>query len=147
MPISTAISPTFNKFLKPADKIINDKSPFVKIDDPPAWANGNFSGVWGLDIWGQYHIPLGWMVGYYKLSVNIGYFAAGFNFFGENDISWFMQGYIFGIFMIGNMDANEYTNQTFFVGIGNCNQTNYHWRIIGEQGPVFFMHGKYTVYE
>ncbi len=145
--MTTAIPLPVKQLSKTIEKtIFNDITPFKK-DSPPSWANGNFSGVWGLDIWGEYHIPLGWMFGYYKLGVNIGYFAAGFNFFGEPDLSWFIQGYIFGIFMFGSMDANEYTSQTFFVGIGNCNETNYHWRVIGEEGPTFFMHGKYTIFD
>ena len=27
------------------------------VEDPPDWANGNFSGVWGTDIWGETQIP------------------------------------------------------------------------------------------
>lgn len=146
LPAATAISPPIKKPLKIIGKTIINDINYIKEDTPPNWANGNFSGVWGLDIWGEYHIPIGWMFGYYKLGINIGYFVAGFNFFEEPDISWFVQGYIFGIFMFGSMDANEYTNQTFFVGIGNCNETTYHWRVMGEQGPTFFMHGKYTVF-
>ena len=80
------------------DPFNNTKKTLIK-DTPPTWAKGNFSGVWGLDVWGENNTPLGWMVGYYKLSINIGYFAAGFNFFGEPAILWVMQGYFFGIFM------------------------------------------------
>jgi len=147
LPITTVISSPINITSKIIEKTIINDLTILKKDIPPNWANGNFSGVWGLDIWGEYHIPLGWMFGYYKLGINIGYFAAGFNFFGESNISWFLQGYIFGIFMFGSMDANEYTNQTFFVGIGTYNETNYHWRVMGEQGPIFFMHGKYTIFD
>jgi hypothetical protein len=146
MTMTSAISsPLKQSFRSVINKIDNDISISIK-DIPPNWANGNFTGVWGIDIWGEYQIPLGWMFGYYKLGINIGYFAAGFNFFGETEISWFIQGYIFGIFMFGSMDPNEYTNQTFFVGIGNCNETDYHWRVMGEEGPVFFMNGKYTIF-
>jgi len=147
MPIITAISQPVNQHLESMEYIlINKISPVIK-DTPPNWANGNFTGVWGLDIWGQHKIPLGWMFGYYKLSIDIGYFAAGLNIFGEPDISCFIQGYIFGIFMFGYMGKNDYTNETYFVGIGKCNKTNYHWRIIGEEGPVFYMEGKYTVFD
>jgi len=125
------------------DPFNNTKKTLIK-DTPPTWAKGNFSGVWGLDVWGENNTPLGWMVGYYKLSINIGYFAAGFNFFGEPAILWVMQGYFFGIFMFGNMGKNEYTNQTFFVGICKYNNSEYKWRIVGEEGPLFFMSGKYT---
>ena len=147
MPITTVISKPINQNLESIEVNSFNNILSVKKDTPPAWANGNFTGVWGLDIWGEHNIPLGWMFGYFKLSIEIGYFAAGFNIFGEPDISWFIQGYIFGIFMFGNMGKNEYTNQTYFVGIGKCSKTNYHWRIIGEEGPVFYMEGKYTMFD
>jgi hypothetical protein len=147
MSITTALSQPVDQQSVSTGYILSNKITKVKLDTPPTWANGNFTGVWGLDIWGEYNIPLGWMFGYYKLSIDIGYFAAGFNIFGEPDISWFIQGYIFGIFMFGHMGENEYTDETYFVGIGNCNKTNYHWRILGEEGPVFFMDGKYTVFD
>jgi hypothetical protein len=145
--MTTAVSTPSRQLPKEMEKIFSHNKTTITKDIPPSWANGNFTGVWGLDIWGEYHIPLGWMFGYYKLSINIGYFAAGFNFFGEPEISWFIQGYIFGIFMFGHMGENEYTNQTYIVGIGNSNDTRYHWRIIGEDGPVFFMDGKYTIFD
>ena len=154
MPMTMAIPIPFTQLSKPLQKTLiydittfeNKETTSIK-DTPPPRANGNFSGVWGLDIWGEHHIPLGWMLGYFKLTVNVGYFAAGFNFFGEPDILWFIQGYIFGIFMFGNMGENEYTNQTFFAGICKTNETDYHWRIIGEEGPVFFMQGKYSIFD
>ncbi|KYK22270.1 hypothetical protein AYK21_03945 [Thermoplasmatales archaeon SG8-52-2] len=146
MPMTTAISQISIYNSKSAENILFNNITADKMDTPPNWANGNFTGVWGLDIWGQHEIPLGWMFGYYKLSIDIGYFAAGFNIFGDPDISWFIQGYIFGIFMFGHMGENEYTNETYFVGIGKCNKTDYHWRIIGEEGPVFYMEGEYTIF-
>jgi len=154
LPMTTAISSPLNQLFKPNNKALNfeiktfeDTKEISTKDSPPKWAKGNFSGEWGLDIWGEYHIPLGWMLGYYKLSMNIGYFAAGFNFFGEYDISWFIQGFFFGIFMFGSMGENEYTNQTFFVGIGKYSENKYHWRLIGEHGPTFFMRGTYTKFD
>ena len=147
LPITTAISPSNTQLLKPIkENIKNTKITSIK-DSPPVWAKGNFSGEWGLDIWGEENIPLGWMIGYFKLSINIGFFAAGFNFFGEPAISWFIQGYIFGIFMFGDMGENEYTNQTFFVGLCNHTRNNYNWRIIGEHGPMFFMRGSHTRFD
>jgi hypothetical protein len=147
MPITTGISQPPSYHSKSIENLLFNNKTAEKMDIPPTWANGNFTGVWGLDIWGQHEIPLGWMFGYYKLSIDIGYFAAGLNIFGEPDISWFIQGYIFGIFMFGHMGENDYTNETFFVGIGKCSKTNYHWRIIGEEGPVFYMEGEYTVFD
>ena len=113
-------------------------------DDPPSWANGNFSGVWGLDIWGEVQIPIGWMFGYYKFATNLGYFYAGFADFGQENVSWFIQGYFFGPFMFGSLGENESANETIFVGIGRYNETNYTWRVMGETGPTFFMKGVYT---
>ncbi len=113
-------------------------------DEPPSWANGNFSGVWGYDIWGQVQFPIGWMFGYYRHNTNFGYFYAGFAEFGHENVSWFIQGYFFGPFMFGSLGENQSANTTLFVGIGRYNETNYHWRVMGETGPTFFMDGTYT---
>jgi hypothetical protein len=130
-------------------KIINkeDMSTTPITDDPPEWANGNFSGLWGLDIWGEWYIPIGWMLGYYKRTPKLGYFHAGFASFWEENISWYIQGYFFGPFMFGSIGENEYANETIFVGIGRYNETNYHWRLMGEVGPTFFIRGTYTKFE
>ncbi len=59
VPMTTAISSPLKQLSKTMEKtILNDITTFKK-DTPPSWANGNFTGVWGLDIWGEYHIPLG----------------------------------------------------------------------------------------
>jgi len=116
-------------------------------DDPPEWANGNFSGLWGIDIWGEWDIPIGWMFGYYKRNTNFGYFYAGFAEFEQQNASWFIQGYFFGPFMFGSIGENEYANETLFVGIGRYNDTNYHWRLMGEVGPTFFVDGTYTKFQ
>ena len=151
MPAISAISDSSNVVSKYNrsniyKKIINkeDMSTIATADDPPGWANGNFSGLWGLDIWGEWHIPIGWMFGYYMTAPNFGYFYAGFAEFGEEEPSWFIQGYIIGPFMFGSLGENEYANETIFVGIGSYNETNYHWRVMGRIGPTFFMHGIYT---
>jgi len=145
-PVTSAIQSPIKQPFSLFNKTQGNDIKILSNDEPPSWANGNLTGVWGIDIWGEYQIPIGWMFGYYKLGINIGYFAAGFNYFGETEISWFIQGYIFGIFMFGSMDPNDYTGQVFFVGIGNCNETDYHWRVMGEEGPVFFMKGNYTIF-
>lgn len=151
MPATLSIStPT----LKIAERSINlftkEKSEIEKIaspaDDPPNWANGEFLGEWGLDIWGEWQIPAGWMFGYYKISTKLGYFYAGFAEFGEPNATWFIKGYFFGPFMIGSIGVNEYANDTLFVGIGRYNETDYHWRIMGEVGPTFFVDGTYEKY-
>lgn len=118
-----------------------------RADEPPSWANGNFTGVWGFDIWGEWHVPVGWMFGYYNRNPNFGYFYAAFGDFGHENISWFIQGYFFGPFMFGSLGENESANTTIFVGIGRYNETNYHWRLMGETGPTFFMDGEYTKFD
>lgn len=118
-----------------------------RADEPPSWANGNFTGVWGFDIWGEVQIPLGWMFGYYKHNPNIGYFYAAFGYFGQENFTWYIQGYFFGPFMFGSLGENQSANTTLFVGIGRYNETNYHWRLMGETGPTFFMTGKYTKFD
>ncbi|HUT00766.1 MAG TPA: hypothetical protein VMY59_10650 [Candidatus Thermoplasmatota archaeon] len=116
-------------------------------DEPPSWANGNFTGVWGIDIWGEYQIPIGWMFGYYKHNTNFGYFYAAFANFGYENVSWYIQGYFFGPFMFGSLGENESANTSLFVGIGRYNETSYYWRLMGETGPTFFMNGEYTKFD
>jgi hypothetical protein len=119
----------------------------MRSDEPPSWANGNFSGVWGIDIWGEYQIPVGWMLGYYRHNIKYGYFYAGFANFGYENVSWYIQGYFFGPFMFGSLGENQSANTTLFVGIGRYNETGYHWRVMGETGPTFFMNGDYTKFD
>lgn len=130
------------------DTLVDTKATLPEsADDPPDWANGNFTGTWGFDIWGEFHIPVGWMFGYYKRNTNFGYFYAAFGYFNHENISWFIQGYFFGPFMFGSLGENESANTTLFVGIGRYNETNYHWRLMGETGPTFFMDGEYTKFD
>ena len=42
-----------SKLITPAMPLL--KKEIVALDDPPEWANGNFTGVWGVNILG---IPL-----------------------------------------------------------------------------------------
>ncbi len=146
MPITLSKSTSTLKFAQRNTNIFTPE--FEKTtspaDDPPSWANGNFSGLWGFDIWGEWHIPIGWMFGYYKRNTNFGYFYAGFAEFEQQNATWFIQGYFFGPFMFGSIGENEYANETLFVGIGRYNETNYHWRLMGEIGPTFFVDGTYT---
>lgn len=49
--------------------------------------------------------------------------------------------------MFASIGENEYANETLFVGIGRYNETNYHWRLMGEEGPTFFVNGAYTKFQ
>jgi len=151
MPATLSVStPTLKIVERSINLFTKDTSDIEKITspeaDPPDWANGEFNGLWGLDIWGEWQIPAGWMFGYYKISTKLGYFYAGFADFGEDNATWFIQGYFFGPFMIGSFGENEYANETLFVGIGRYNDTDYHWRLMGEVGPTFFVEGTYEKY-
>lgn len=154
MPVTIAIStPNETVSTSKTENIKTDTTAMEKsisnggvLDDPPNWANGNFSGIWGFDIWGEVHIPIGWLFGYYKRYINFGYFYGTFDYFwGENES--YLQGIIVGPFMFGSLGINESANETLFVGIGGHNETHYHWRIMGTEGPVFFMNGEYTKFE
>ena len=145
MPATISISIPNEKQELTTNEYIDE--PAQTIDDPPGWANGNFSGVWGLDIWGETHIPLGWIYGYYKNQVKFGYFYAAFaDFWGENNTNY-LQGLLIGPYMLGALGQNESANETVFVGLGGYNETNFHWRIMGWEGPTFFMHGTYTRFD
>ncbi len=151
MPMTTAIH-TSKVLEKPLIKIIAEKtSQTTPIDDdPPSWANGNFSGYWGFDIWGETHLPLGVMYGYYG-NMNLGVFLGEFRTYWEENASGYIRGVFFGPFMFGGLgnisNAGTYENETLFVGIGRYNETDFHWRIMGETGPTFFMQGTYSKFE
>ena len=151
MPITLSVSTPTQKLGSRLTKILNNqRSEIEEISlpayDPPEWANGEFAGIWGLDIWGEWHFPAGWMFGYYKQTTSWGYFYAGFADFGVENATWFIQGYFLGPFMFGSLGENEYANDTLFVGIGRYNETDYHWRMMGEVGPTFFVEGEHTKY-
>ena len=154
MPLATALSTSTMTYSKPVINSLEKETSTITntdhsatTDEPPGWANGNFSGVWGFDIWGAYQLPIGWMFGYYKHNTKFGYFSAAFADFGHENVSWYIQGYFVGPFMFGSLGENESANTTIFVGIGRYNETNYHWRIMGETGPTFFMNGGYTKFD
>ena len=128
--------------------LVERTNPTVTTEAPPDWANGNFSGVWGIDIWGETHIPIGWLYGYYKRNMRIGFFAGVFATFEEENFSHYLAGFFFGPFMFGKVGEivgeNETGNKTVFVGLGGYNETHFYWRIMGIKGPTFFMYGIYS---
>jgi hypothetical protein len=109
MPIMLAKSTTNLKFIRNNTNIFTSEIKKISSpdNDPPKWANGNFTGLWGLDIWGEWQIPIGWMFGYYKRNTNFSYFYAGFADFEQKNASWFIQGYFFGHFMFGSLGENK----------------------------------------
>ena len=120
------------------------------LEDPPNWVKGNFSGYWGLDIWGETQIPLGYLYGYYG-NMRLGFFLGEFGYFWEENATGYIRGGFFGPFMFGGIgnisNVGTYENETLFAGIGRYNETDFKWRIMGETGPTFFMKGTYTKFE
>ena len=55
MPINFAKSTTTLNLVQNNTDLCNKDFNKISLptDDPPQWANGNFSGLWGLDIWGE----------------------------------------------------------------------------------------------
>ncbi len=137
--------PVFNKTTRHHSPLVAITPSSHTADHPPSWANGNFTGEWGIDIWGQVQIPIGWLFGYYKRKPDFGYFYAAFNTWnGEDNETSFLQGFFFGPYMLGTLGQNESANETAFVGLGGYNNTNFSWRVMGLEGPTFFMSGEYT---
>ncbi len=148
MPISIGIHTPIQPVEKHPIGTSTDQ-PFP-VEEPPNWANGNFSGVWGLDIWGEHQIPLGWVYGYYK-NMDIGYFLGVFADWSEDNYSKYLSGLFFGPYMIGKIgnitDDGEMNEEGPFVGLGGYNETHFYWRVMGIKGPTFFMYGEYTKFD
>jgi hypothetical protein len=156
MPVSMALSESPNRSSKSLPQQLKNKlsisveHPITTLEEPPSWANGNFSGVWGIDIWGEAQIPLGWIAGYFR-HMNLGYFLGGFAEFGAENASAYIEGFFLGPFMFGQISEipieNETVNATIFVGLGGYDETQFYWRIMGYEGPTFFMYGEYAKFD
>ncbi|MBN1280741.1 MAG: hypothetical protein JXA00_03740 [Candidatus Thermoplasmatota archaeon] len=115
-------------------------------DTPPDWATGNFSGVWGITIFG---IPLpasGWITGYYQ-RIGLGNFDAVYATFNETNATSFLRGIMLWIFFLGGAGSLATGNATWVSGIGVANQTHFYWRINAIIGPSFYIHCEYTPFE
>lgn len=117
------------------------------LDSPPEWAEGNFSGVWGLNILGQPLSPIGWVAGYYDVNGIIGRFEGIFDQFNVTNATGAIGGFFLGPFMFGKIMNITTGNATGFVGLGGANETHFYWRIMGIIGPTFYMYGVYSKFE
>jgi hypothetical protein len=135
----------FQKTVTAKQLLSKDCKTLSTIDDPPDWATGNFTGVWGFNILGQPFRPLGWVGGYYSDIFCIK-FAGVFAEFEDQQPTGYLGGYIIGPFMLGIVGNITTEEETYFVGIGGYNETSseFYWRIIGIVGPSFYMYGTYT---
>ena len=124
---------------------LSEKQP-ENFDDPPVWANGNFTGIWGLNILGIPLEPIGWITGYYQ-NIGLGNFAAVFGEFNETNASGALIGIMLWVFFLGGVGSTETGNGTYVTGLGIANETHYYVRLHAIIGPSFYIHVKYTKFE
>lgn len=125
--------------------------PFVKIssssEDDPLWAIGNFTGEWGLNVWGSDWFSIGSVHGYYGMgfagSLKFGRFLITSNESnGENSTKF--EGLFIGPYLLGEITDMQTKDKSAFVGLGDYNATAFHWRIMGMTGPTLFMKGTFN---
>lgn len=118
-------------------------------ENAPNWAVGNFTGKWGLNVWGADWLPLGCVEGYYgkgfHWNVKIGRLLIEYARNDEENSSK-LEGIFFGPYLLGKA-TDENGNETAFVGIGSYNETNFRWRVMGEVGPTLYMKGTFAKFE
>lgn len=118
--------------------------------DAPDWAVGNFTGEWGLNIWGDDWFAIGPVNGYYGQgfvgSVKFGRFLMTYlESDGENGTSF--QGLFVGPYLLGIATDLQTENSSAFVGLGSYNETAFRWRIMAMEGPTLFMRGTFNEFE
>ena len=126
--------------------LTNFKKPLSTLEDPPDWANGNFTGVWGLNVLGIPLPPSGWITGYYQ-EIGLGRLEAVFAKFNQTEPTGAILGIMLWIFFIGGVGSIATGNGTYIVGIGIANDTHYYLRLNAIIGPSYYMHVEYTRFE
>jgi hypothetical protein len=112
-------------------------------DTPPDWANGNFTGVWGVNILGIPLAPLGWIEGYYQ-NIGLGQLYGEYAAFNITNATDYVSGIMLWIFFLGKAGNLATGNGTFVSGIGIANETHFYWRINAIIGPSFYIFCEYT---
>ena len=120
--------------------------PLQTLEDPPEWANGNFTGVWGLNILGIPTPPIGWIVGYYE-NMGLGRFVGVFAEFNVTNATGGLIGMMLWVFFIGGVGSIATGNGTYVAGIGVANETHYYVRLNAIIGPSYYVHVNYTKFE
>ena len=100
------------------------------------------------------NIELGTVSGYYKEGA-LSFFAGAFVPHWNESCVTYINGVYFGPILFGELgdltvEDAEYEgtcNETIYVGIGNYNATNFDWRLMGQEGPTFYMKGTFTKFE
>ena len=115
-------------------------------NDTPPWANGNFTGVWGVNILGIPLEPIGWITGYYQ-NIGLGRLEGVYATFNETNATSYLTGIMLWIFFLGGAGSLATGNGTYVIGIGIANETHFYWRINAIIGPSFYIYCEYTKFE
>jgi hypothetical protein len=126
--------------------LLTVKKPLPTLEEPPEWANGNFTGVWGLNLLGVPLPPSGWIAGYYQ-EIGLGQFAAVFAEFNETNATGAILGIMLWVFFIGGVGSIATGNGTYVAGLGVANETHYYVRLNAIIGPSYYVHVEYTRFE
>lgn len=144
---------------------ISTKFKNYEEDDIPKWADGTFTGTWGLREYnwlkdvldgnktGMVEIEIGNVSGHYgkylrQIYVLQGEFYSKHNPENKSEISGVSIGRILGG-RIGDIDVDEgdyefELEEADYCGLGGFNETNFDWRIMLRNGPTFYIKGTYN---
>jgi hypothetical protein len=137
---------------------INFLKTAIESKETPSWAQGNFTGTWGIReytlLFGTVEIEFGNISGHYKnifgpISVLKGVFYPHWNTSQKTNITgiYFFEHFIFG--QLGDIDIDEpgyelKTNETGYSGYGDYNQTCFDFRLVSKAGPTFYIKGTFS---
>lgn len=158
LPSMTAIS---SPKMKNLSRVVNvfDKISMKSEDDMPSWVDGEFNGTWGLKeffLLDMVEIEIGNISGYYGQILGPFYLMVGqfYPRWNESQITN-ITGVYFGPIIFGGLgeidvETDGYivsTSETHFAGIGDQNLTHFDWRIMGREGPTFYLKGNFSEFE
>ncbi|HEC81479.1 MAG TPA: hypothetical protein ENI42_03520 [Thermoplasmatales archaeon] len=117
-------------------------------DVPPEWATGNFTGEWGISVFGVPFIALGWVKGFYENTGLVGRMEGVFAEYNKSETAK-IGGFLVGPFFIGAVGNETTGNWTYAVGLGvfNVSSSEFYFRLMGLFGPNYYMYGTYSEFE
>lgn len=116
-------------------------------DTPPDWAAGNFSGEWGITLFGIPAPASGWIKGYFSDRPGWGAIEGGYAVFNETNATNILSGFMIWIFFLGGVRNVASGNGTWVSGIGVANETHFYWRLNAIIGPSYYIHCEYSKFE
>ncbi|MBN1861402.1 MAG: hypothetical protein JW840_08085 [Candidatus Thermoplasmatota archaeon] len=129
------------------------QQPTILTDEPPAWAKGNFSGVWGFTLIGVPLPPVGWITGYYQVMgsgkvVGLGNFDAKYAQFNTTNATSFLRGIMLLTFFLGRTSNLSTNKRSWVFGIGIADDIEFFWRLNAIIGPSlsFYILCNYTAF-